>query len=29
MNIGYLATGILSIAVLGYLLFVLVKPERF
>ncbi|HEX3722394.1 MAG TPA: potassium-transporting ATPase subunit F [Nitrolancea sp.] len=26
---GYLVTGILSIAVLGYLLFVLVKPERF
>ena len=29
MNAGYLASGILSVAVLGYLLFVLVKPERF
>jgi len=29
MNVGYWATGILSVAVLGYLLFVLLKPERF
>ncbi|HEX7103527.1 MAG TPA: K(+)-transporting ATPase subunit F [Nitrolancea sp.] len=29
MNAGYLVSGVLSIAVLGYLLFVLLKPERF
>jgi K+-transporting ATPase KdpF subunit len=29
MNLGYLASGVLSLAVIGYLLFVLLKPERF
>jgi K+-transporting ATPase KdpF subunit len=29
MNAGYWVSGVLSIAVLGYLLFVLLKPERF
>jgi len=29
MNAGYLVSGVLSIVVLGYLLFVLLKPERF
>jgi K+-transporting ATPase KdpF subunit len=29
MNAGYLASGVLSVAVIGYLLFVLLKPERF
>jgi len=29
MDAGYLVSGVLSIVVLGYLLFVLLKPERF
>jgi len=29
MNAGYLVSGVLSVVVLGYLLFVLLKPERF
>jgi len=29
MNLGYWFLGLLSVAVLGYLLYVLVRPERF
>lgn len=29
MNLGYLLTGITSLLVLSYLVYVLIKPERF
>lgn len=29
MNLGYWILGLLSVAVLGYLLYVLLRPERF
>ena len=29
MNLGYLILGLLSVAVLGYLVYVLLRPERF
>ena len=29
MNLGYWVLGLISVAVLGYLLYVLLKPERF
>ncbi len=29
MNLGYWVLGLLSLAVLGYLLYVLLRPERF
>jgi K+-transporting ATPase KdpF subunit len=29
MNAGYLILGIISVAVLGYLVYVLLRPERF
>ncbi|HLI50185.1 MAG TPA: potassium-transporting ATPase subunit F [Thermomicrobiaceae bacterium] len=29
MNLGYLVTGLISLLVLVYLVYVLIKPERF
>jgi len=29
MNLGYWILGLLSVVVLGYLLYVLLRPERF
>lgn len=29
MNLGYWVLGLLSLAVLGYLLYALLRPERF